>query len=105
MAMISKAIVLINNDDNHPAAPYCKWLRHCISVDLKVSANQCYIRKLPTELLYGILLYVAKEEEFSTTHLLLSRVCSHWKNIVYSSPRFWSDLVIRKKHTSKIVPL
>lgn len=105
--MISKAIALTKSDNKRSAALY-ELQRQITQAEKDANdakVNRCHINKLPTEMLSDIFLYVSKVEEFSTTHLLLSSVCTLWRSIIMTHPRFWSDLKLPQRHVPNIINL
>lgn len=58
-----------------------------------------HIRRLPVELLVEVFVYCLPDDIFITpcpksAPLLLTRVCSSWRNIALSSPKLWSSIRI-----------
>lgn len=57
------------------------------------------IRRLPTELLAEVLLYIAAEATFDILQpyypaLIVSQVCQRWRDIMQSSGRFWTPEIL-----------
>ncbi|KAJ4490672.1 hypothetical protein J3R30DRAFT_120013 [Lentinula aciculospora] len=61
--------------------------------------DQCYIDRLPVELLREVFIYLIPDrhwrlEDTSPPQLLLVQICSYWRNVALAYPRLWSTFMI-----------